>query len=83
MSTAFAEEHLSMKKIEQRTSYGAKRVRRLEYQRFMPTEITFIFRKIEGYTPIPVDRLADENLLVLKIFEIRYRAKLAAFGYFE
>ena len=54
-------------------------------------EITFIFRKIEGYTPsglgarlFPVDRLADENLLVFEILnKIRYRAKLAAFGYFE
>ena len=29
----------------------------------------------------PVDRLADKNLLVFGIFKIRYRAKLAAFGY--
>ena len=31
----------------------------------------------------PVDRLANENLLVFEIFKICYRAKLAAFGYFE
>ena len=31
----------------------------------------------------PVDRLADKNLLVFGIFKIHYRAKLAAFGYFE
>ena len=56
----------------------------------MPTEITFIFRKIEGYTSsgsgarlFPVDRLADESLLVFEIFKIRYQAKLAAFGYFR
>ena len=30
VSTAFAEEDLLMKKIEQRTGYGAKRVRRSE-----------------------------------------------------
>ena len=40
-------------------------------------EITFIFRKIEGYTPsglgarsIPVDRLSDKNLLDFDIFKI-------------
>ena len=40
-------------------------------------EITFIFRNIEGYTPsglgarsFPVDRLAEENLLVFEIFKI-------------
>ena len=47
-------------------------------------EITFIFRKIEGYGALDcfllIGWLADENLLV---FKIRYRVKLAGFGYFE
>ena len=46
MSTAFAEEDLSMKKTEQRTGYGTNQVRQL---RFVLTKTTFIFRKIEGY----------------------------------
>ena len=57
-------------------------------------EITFIFRKIEGYTPsglgsrsFTVDRLAgwpaDENLLFFEVFKIRKWAKLATFWYFE
>ena len=56
----------------------------------MPTEITVIFRKIEGYTPsglssrsFTVDRLAgwlaDENLLVFEIFKIQDQAELATF----
>ena len=48
MSTAFGKEDLSLKKIEQRTGYGTKRVRRSEQQRFVPMEIIFDFRKIEG-----------------------------------
>ena len=44
----------------------------------MPTEITFIFRKFEGYIPsgigarsIPVDRLAeDKNVISFEIFKI-------------
>ena len=51
----------------------------------LPTEITFIFRKLEGYIPsdigarlIPVDRLAgwlagmagDENVISFEIFKI-------------
>ena len=42
----------------------------------MLTEITFIFRKFEGYIHssigsrlVPVDKLADENVILFKFFE--------------
>ena len=42
----------------------------------MPTEITFIFRKFEGYIPsgigsrsVPVGRLADEHVISFEIFK--------------
>ena len=50
---------------EQRTGDGAQRVLQSDWQRFVPTEITFIFRKFEGYIPsgigtrsVPVSRQA-------------------------
>ena len=50
---------------EQRTGNGTQRVLRLELLRFMPMEITLIFRKFEdhilsgiGPRSVPVDRLA-------------------------
>ena len=53
----------------------------------MPTVITFIFRKFEGYIPsgigarsVPVSRqagmLADENIISFEIFKILWWAKL-------
>ena len=71
---------------EQRRDDGAQQVLRSEWQRFVPTEITFIFRKFEGYIPngigsrsVPVGRqaagwqagrLADENVISFEIFKI-------------
>ena len=56
----------------------------------MPTEITFIFRKFEGYIPsgigarsVPVSRLADENVILFEIFKILWWAKFVAFDLFE
>ena len=53
----------------------------------MPTEITFIFRKFEGYIPsgigsrsVPDGRLADENVI---LFEILQWINFSAFGLFE
>ena len=61
----FKEEDQSVRMNEQRTGNGAQQVLESEYQRFMPTEITFIFRKFEGYIPsgigarsVPVSRQA-------------------------
>ena len=53
----------------------------MEWQRFVPTEIMFIFRKFEGYIPsgigsrsVPVDRqagkLSDENIISFEFFKI-------------
>ena len=50
----------------------------------MPTEITFIFRKTEGYIPsglgsrsFTVGRLADENLLDFKFLKNSLAGKIS------
>ena len=55
----------SVRMNKQRTGDGTRRVLQSEWQRFMPMEMTFIFRKFEGYIPsgigtrsVPVGRLA-------------------------
>ena len=62
---------------EQRIGHGAQRVLRSEYQRFVPTEIAPIFGKFEGSIlsgigsrSVPVDRLADENVISFEFFKI-------------
>ena len=67
---------------EQGTGNGAQQRFQSELQRFVPTEITLIFRKFEGYIlngigsrSVPVDKLAwlsDENVISFKFFKIPY-----------
>ena len=44
----FKQEDQSVRMNEQRTNDGARRVLKSEKERFMLTEITFIFMKFEG-----------------------------------